>query len=182
MRYVCERTAVHNCRSTFEGLYKIGFYRVFQKRRHRAFGFKFSRADVTAVLVYADYYIAYPLFQIGKVRCKAKNSHYFGSRRYLEAFLPLIAFTALHIARRAVQRYIAERPVVHVHTSAEINFLYFKRISAENMIVYHSAQKVVRRCNRVQIASKMQIYIRHRHNLRVTSARGSALYSEHRSE
>ncbi len=78
--------------------------------------------------------------------------------------------------------YTSQRTVVHIHTTAEINFLYFKRVAAEQVIVNHSAKQIVCRGNRVQIARKVQIYIRHRHNLRISAARRAALYTENRPE
>ena len=49
-------------------------------------------------------------------------------------------------------------------------------------IVYNCGKKIVSRGYGVKISRKMQIYLVHRKNLRVSSSGGSALYSEHRAE
>ena len=50
------------------------------------------------------------------------------------------------------------------------------------MIVHQRAQEIVRRRNRVQIARKMQIDVRHGHHLRVAAARRAALYPKYRPQ
>ena len=51
-----------------------------------------------------------------------------------------------------------------------------------NMVVEHGAQKIVRRADRVEIAGEMQVYIFHRHYLRIPAARRAAFYAEHGTE
>ena len=51
-----------------------------------------------------------------------------------------------------------------------------------DVVIYHRGQQIVRRAYRVDISSKVQVYILHRNYLRVSSAAGAALYPEHRTE
>src|SRR5699024_7356861 len=51
-----------------------------------------------------------------------------------------------------------------------------------HVVVQHGAEQVVCRGDRVHIAGKVQVDVLHRHDLRITAARGAALYAEHRAE
>jgi len=50
------------------------------------------------------------------------------------------------------------------------------------MRVDHRREQVVRRRDRVQIAGEVEVQVLHRHDLRVTASRRSALDTEHRAE
>ena len=48
-----------------------------------------------------------------------------------------------------------------------------------DVVIYHRGQQIVRRADGMDIAGEVQIYILHRNYLRIASAAGAALYSEH---
>jgi len=50
---------------------------------------------------------------------------------------------------------------------------------AITMLREHGAKKIIRRAYRMEIARKMQVYIFHRRNLRISAARRAAFYPEH---
>ena len=79
---------------------------------------------------------------------------------------------------------IAQRPVVHVEAAAEINFfgVNVQLVAAEDMVIEHGAEQVVRRRDGVQIARKVQVDLLHGHHLCVAAARGAPFYAEHGAE
>ena len=81
-------------------------------------------------------------------------------------------------------RDIAQRAVVHVEAAAEIDFfgVDIQLVAAEDVVVEHGAEQVVRRRDGVQIARKVQVDILHGHDLRVAAARGAPLDAEHGAE
>ena len=180
MRDVCKRTAVHNCRCVFKRLNEVWLECILEQSHHSAAAAELLCVNSVAVKVVTHENAFKALFEVVKVACKAKDSHYLRCNGYLETVLTR---EAVYLSAQA-HNYLTQSAVVHIHTSLEedSSFIKAQRVTLVDRVVYQRAQQVVSRRDSVHIARKVQIDVLHRHYLRVAAACGTALDAEHRSQ
>jgi hypothetical protein len=73
-----------------------------------------------------------------------------------------------------------ERPFVHVEDPApgDAARIDVERVLPVHVVVDHRGQQVVGRANRMEVAGKMQVDVRHRNHLRETTAGSATLHAE----
>ena len=126
--------------------------------------------------VEADDDLGEPLLQIIEIAGEAEDRHDFGGNRDIEA-----AF-----AREAVcgatecDDDLAQRAIVHIDDAAEIDAarVDLELIAPIEMIVDHRREQIMRRGNRMEIASEVEVDRLHRHHLRIAAAGSAALHAE----
>ena len=113
-------------------------------------------------------------------RRKTKNCHHFGGDHNVKTALTWIAVC------RAAQCHgnLPQRAIIHVkHAlpghSAHINA---QRVAMMNMVVEQRGQQIVRERNGAEIAGEMQVDVLHRDDLRIATARRTALHTKHRAK
>ncbi len=175
-----KRPAMHQRRIVFERLHQIGLHRILEKHRHGAVGLEVARIDGRTIGAIADDDIAEPLFEIGKIRCKAEDRHDFGGDGDIKT--ALARKTVRHAAERGDER--AQRPVVHVHhpPPGDAARIDIERIAPIDMVVDHRREQIMGRRDRMEIAGEMEVDILHRHDLRIATAGSPALDAEARPE
>ena len=180
VRNIRKRSSVDKAGRIFQRLHEIRLYRVLHQGAHRALRLQIPRINRRAVVIISDDNITEPLFQVGQTIGKAQNRHNF---RRNGNHKPVLARFAVHLAAER-DNSLPERAVVHIEHAFPDNIrrVDAERIALVNMVVNHSAQKVIRRGNRVHIPGEMQVYVLHRHYLGIAAARRAALYAHNRSE
>ena len=180
MRDVRERPAVHERRLALERLHEVRLERVLEQHGHRPCTADLLGGHGLARAVVRDRDRAEPLAQIGQVRGEREDRHDLRGRGDVEAGL------AREPVRRAAQaRHDAPQPaVVHVERAAPADRVH---VDVELVAVHHvgvdeRGEQVVGRSDRVQVAREVEVQVLHRHDLRMTGARGAALDAEDRPE
>ena len=172
-----KRAAVDKRRSSLESLHKVGLYGVLQKRRHSSLCLKPAARHGAVLSIISDDDARKARFKVGSGLGKAEYRHNFAGNGDVKA---VVALDPVLFAAEAVAD-IPELPVVHIDASAPG---YSFRVNAKGVpvhyvIIYHRGKQIVRRADGVDIAGEVEVYILHGHYLRVASAAGAALYSEH---
>ena len=177
---ICKGAAVHYRRCVFKGLHKVWFESIFKQCGHSAAAAQLLCVDSLSVKVVAYEYAFKALFEVVKVACKAKDSHYLGGNGYLEAIL---SGEAVYLSAQT-HNYLTQCTVVHIHTSFEkdTSFIKAQRIALVDRVIYQRTQQVVCRCDSVHIARKVQIDVLHRNYLCISAACGTALDAEYRTQ
>ena len=177
VRDVRKRPTVHKGGRALQRLHEVGLYRVLQKRRHRAHGVELRRRHGRAVIGIAHYHPRKARLQVGKRVRKAEHGHRLRRHGDVKA---VVARHAVRPLPEAVAD-IAKLPVVHVHTAPPRHALrvYIEGVALIYMIIHHGGKQVVRRPDGVDIPGEVQVYVLHRHDLRVSAARRAALQPEH---
>ena len=175
---VGERPAVHDGGGALQRLHEVGLDGVLQQRAHGALRVQVARVHVFAFAVFAHDDIAQAPLQVLEGRCQAQDRHHLAGGGDLEVLFALGALPLLPDGD------VAEGSVVHVEAAAEIHLggVDIQRVAAEDVVIEHGAQQVVRRRDGVQVARKVQVDLFHGHHLRVTAARSTPLDAEHGAE
>ena len=77
-----------------------------------------------------------------------------------------------------------QRPIIHVHAPGPDNTgrINVQRIALIDAVIKDSRNQIVRRRDCMHVTGEMEVDRFHRHNLRIPTARSSALETEDRSK
>ena len=80
--------------------------------------------------------------------------------------------------------YIAQCTIIHIENTCPRNLtqIDLELITLVDVIINHSGQQIICRCNGVHITGKMKINIIHWYYLRITATSSAALDTEYRSQ
>ena len=177
---VCERSAVNKSGSVFKSLNEVRLDSVLKQSRHRALCLKVTGKHGSAVVCISHENVAKTGLEVVKRLCKAENSHYLAGNGYHKVVLS--RYTVNTSAK--TYRYVAQSSVVGVGNTGEnySSLVDTKLVALLEMVVNHSAKQIVCGGDSMEVTCEVQVDILHRNDLRISSARSSALDSEYRAE
>ena len=180
MRYVRERSTMHERRIVLQRLHQIGLHRVPQQHRHRAVGLDIAAMHGRPVAPVRDDHVTQPSAQVVQIARQAEDRHDFRCDGYVKPRLP--RKTVGGATKRAGDA--AQGPVIHVDDTAPCHpaRVDLQFVPPVDMVIYHGAQKGMRTGDRMEIAGEMEVHILHRHYLRVSAASRPALHPEVRPQ
>ena len=171
---------MHQSGGVLQSLHQVGFERIFEKGSHSALHFQIPAVNRLACQIVSDENISQPFFQVGKVSSQAEDSHNLAGNGDLESILTghAVGFSA------QADYHMAQCPVVHIHAAFEEDTagVNAQSVALLQMVVNHSAQKVVGCGDGMHITGKVKVNILHGDNLGVSAAGSSAFYAEYRSQ
>ena len=176
MRDIGKRTAMDKGRIVLQRLDKVRLHGLCKQHRHCPVRLDVPAVDWLAVAGVGDNDIAQTALQICQIVGKAEDRHDFRGHSNVKPGLP--RETVRHTAERG--RDLTKRPVVHVHDPAPDHpaRIDAQRISPVDVVVDHRGQQVVRRSDRMEVASEMEVHLLHRHNLRMATTGSPTLHPE----
>ena len=124
--------------------------------------------------------LASRFLQVCDVICQAQNCHDLGCNGDVVAVL---SRHSVGLSAKSVY-YVTQLTVIHIHASSpgDLSRVDVQLIALEDVVVDHCCQQVVCCADRMEVAGEMKVDILHRHNLCVSAACCSALYTEYRSK
>ena len=175
---------MYDCRYMLQRLNKVWLQGIFQQCTHCTFCMKIA-CRYRFLLCYlaiciSDYHLCKTVFQICDVICQAQNCHDLGCNRDIVAILSRhsVCLSAKSVYDKT------QLTVIHIHTSSpsDLSRIDVQLIALVDMVVDHCCKQVVCCADRMEVTGEVKVDILHRHNLCVSAACSSALYTEDRSK
>src|SRR6516225_2573735 len=153
---------------------------VFEECRHRSRRLYIGGAHRFTLARLPDNDIAETLPKVLRVRRQTEDRHYLRGRNNVEPVLPRKAVG--NPAEGGDDR--AQGSVIHVDRAAPADPARIDNgiEPVIDVIIYHRGEQIVRRTDRVKVASKMKVDVLHWHDLRITAACRSALDAKARAK
>jgi hypothetical protein len=163
---------VHDRRRVLDRLEQVGLDGLPQQHRHRPGGVELLGSYRLAALRVADHDPAETTAKVSQRRGQGERRHHLRRRGDVE---PCLARYPVCPAAEAHDD-VAEGPVVDVEDpppgdAVEVDA---QCVAAEQVVVQHGAEQIVRCGDRVHVAGEMEVELLHRHHLAVASTGGAA--------
>ena len=184
VRDVAERAAMDDRRAALFRLDQVRLERIAQHRRHRARSADVTRGDRLAVVRVRDDDAREALLQVLVARREREDRHDLARGGDVEA---LLARSTVRLSTEADDAS-AEEAVVHVERAAPADLpridlaLVRDRLAEVRRVVDERGQKVVRRRDRVDVASEVEVDVVGGRERRLPTAGAPALHSEDRPQ
>ena len=175
-----KRTAVHKCRSVFEGLHKVRIKRIFEQHSDGASHAEVVYSERLILKSITEQNLANTAAQILEIGSKAHYRHYF--RRWSDVESALRRHTIHPFAESG--HHIAQRAVVHVEHTLPKHLLESEPCVAVliDIVVEQRRDHIVSRCDGMEVASEVQIDVLHRQHLAISATCCATLHAEARTQ